>query len=174
MQVLGNRSGPKPLLDHFTDVSNAVTPAMAGPGFADPAGPFHPSALSSHTGFSGLLMILIGLESPGQLPSSPASLPPAAGMGGPRHGSGMRVPVPQHPAALLVTPAPAQPDQPQEPHFWGTGPLCPSLATSHVGEHPSLATPQPSTGSPPTAHPGPQRPPSLAHSVPRRRHRRCG
>lgn len=71
----------KPLLDHFTDVSNAVTPAMAGPGFADPAGPFHPSALSSHTVFSDLLTILIGLERPGQLASSPASLPVGCGDG---------------------------------------------------------------------------------------------
>lgn len=37
----------------------------------------------------------------------------------------------------------------------GTGPICPSLAASHVGEHPSLATPQPSTGSPPRGTTGP-------------------
>lgn len=124
-------------------MSNAVTPAMAGPGFADPTGPFHPSALSSRTRFSDLLMILIGLERPGQLASSLASLPPAAGMGGPHHGSGMRVPAPQHPGRpsgdadagwrVQEPCSAAQPDQLRELHFWGTGPICPSRATFHVG-----------------------------------------
>lgn len=43
----------KLLLDHFPDVSNAGTPATAGPGFADPAGPFQPPCpLLSHRALS--------------------------------------------------------------------------------------------------------------------------